>query len=221
MTRRVVVSILAAAALACGGSSRNDGSPNGVSVGSGPYAGTYTNGAGLTASGTCSAGGATVTGAALSLGLSSSSVNLCQSLAQGAEPANATAISVSVAKVNPFGQAQTITPGTYTIVDLSGGATPTPDGNGTFAIALVSATKAGTSAGAGQGCTVTTEEDAASGTVIITSITATQAAGTVSATLKNNGGIVNGAFDVPLCSGTFTLGGSCTIGGVPPATSCQ
>jgi hypothetical protein len=221
LIRRVVVSILAAAAIACGSSNNNGGGANGVSVGTGPYAGTYTNGAGLTASGTCSAGGTTLTGAALSLGVSSSNANLCQALTQGAEPANATAITVTVAKVNVFGQAQTITPGTYSVLDLSGGATPIPDPNGSVAIAFVSAAKNGTAAGVGQGCTITSEEEAGSGTVTITSVTAARAAGTVSATLKNNGGVVNGAFDVPLCSGAFTLGGSCTITGVPQATSCQ
>ena len=221
MTQRVLVSIAAAAALACGGSSSSGGGTGTkVSVGTGPYAGTYTNGAGVSASGSCSAGGFGLTGALVSVGLSSSGADLCQALAHGVEPASATAITVSVAKLNALGQAQQITPGTYAIVDLTG-SLPTPDASGTASLAIASASKSGTSAGTGQGCTTVASEDAASGTVIISSVTSSRVAGTVNARLKSTGSLVNGAFDVPLCPGTFTVGGSCSIEGIPGATSCQ
>jgi hypothetical protein len=225
MTRRVLVSVAAAVALACGSSSSNGGggSTPGVSVGNGPYSGTYTNGAGVSASGSCSIQGFGLTGSIVSVGLSSSAANLCQALAAGAEPSNAVTLSVSVAKLNVAGQSQTITPGTYTVVDLSGGALPPVDTSGNASVALVSASKSGGSAGPGQGCTEVSSEDAASGTVIIGSVTASRVSGTVNATLKNGAGIVNGSFDVPLCSGAFTVGGTntCSIGGVPSPTSCQ
>jgi hypothetical protein len=225
MTRRVLVSIAAAVALACGSSSSSNGGGTGtsVSVGTGPYSGTYTNGAGVSASGSCSIQGFGLTGSVVSAGLSSSAANLCQALAAGAEPANAVTLTVSVAKLNIAGQAQTITPGTYTVVDLNGGALPQVDTSGNASLALVSASKSGGSAGAGQGCALVSADDAASGTVIIGSVSTSRVSGTVNATLKNGAGIVNGAFDVPLCSGAFTVGGTntCAIGGIPSPTSCQ
>jgi len=226
MTRRVLVTIAAAVALACGSSSSSNGGGTGtsVSVGTGPFSGTYTNGAGVSASGSCSIQGFGLTGAVVSAGLSSSAVNLCQALATGAEPANAVTLTVSVAKLNIAGQAQTITPGTYTVIDLNGGALPQVDTtSGNASLALVSASKSGGSAGAGQGCTQVSSDDAVSGTVIIGSVSTSRVSGTVNATLKNGAGIVNGAFDVPLCSGNFTVGGTntCAIGGIPSPTSCQ
>jgi hypothetical protein len=190
--KRALVLCLAGLLAACGSDDNGDGGSGAGSVTlTGPLGGNLASSTALSFTGQCTLAGISVSGAAVAVAFTTASVNACQFLQQNREPSNATTASVLVARFNTGGQAVSVTPGTYTV-----SSTPNLDGT----LARVDVTRSdGPSSTAGEGCEDVGETESASGTVTITSATASRVAGSLDVALRD-GGRLAGSFDVPTCA---------------------
>jgi hypothetical protein len=205
--RRVLITIAAAALVACGGSSGSSGSngSNSVTV-TGSITGALASTTGISTSGSCSIGGTTASLAVAGINFSTAT-GVCQAAQQGRDVAGATAVFIAVIKGNASGQSVAVAPGTYTIT-----SNPQPDAQGNITFATAGVSRSGsTQNSSGSGCSTAAESSATSGTITISSITSSSIAGSVDVTL-DNGGKVQGSFDASVCQiSGLHLDSSCDI----------
>lgn len=210
--RILVLGLAALLATACGDDDDDNGGNGGASnvTLSGTLAGSLTSGFYGTASGSCTFGETSI---AFSTGFVavSTAANLCSEAIAGREVANATTLLISLGRFSLTGGSPTLDAGTYPldVPDLLGGR---------MAVAFVE--RSGTSAGAGMGCTVAGEGVAVSGSVTVTSVSASAISGSVTATF-DDGTSASGTFEASTCGISYTVDpATCEPTGLPDPDTC-
>jgi hypothetical protein len=216
MKKTAMLLALAAVLAACGddgddgdGGGGNGGGTSNVTL-TGPLAGSLTNGFYGSASGSCTFG---ETSLSFSTGFVavSTGANLCSEALAGREVANATTLFISLGRFSLTGGSPSLDAGTYPL--------DTPDVlGGRMAVAFVE--RSGTSAGAGLGCNIAGEGAAVSGTVTVSSVSATSISGSITATF-DDGTSASGTFSGSTCGISYTVDpATCEPTGLPDPATC-
>lgn len=214
--RTIAAIALAALLVACGDDDEGDGGGNDVTL-TGTIAGRLTNGASKILTGTCATeiGDVGFAGALVAV---STVPDLCAAFTAGREPANSTSMLITFVNLNLTGGPASVG-GTYTVWD--GVGVPPLDLVGMkAAYAFISVARSGGPVAGQAECAVLGSGDATTGSVTITSATASSVAGTVTATF-DDGTSASGSFsasgcDVPVIVDPTT----CEVTGIPATTSC-
>jgi hypothetical protein len=203
------------------GSSSSDGSSTGGGGGGGGGtlpSGTLAGTAFTPADGTaavlpptaCSVAGTSVNGTAVTMVFSSitSTCTTYQALGACNDKANVTVVTAGIARVNAAGgTASAIGPGTYNLTT----GTPVPDATGNYNYVFLGYSRTNATC-VNAAATVT----ATSGSITITSITATRATGSINIAFSD-GSTFSGPFDVALCSVSFNV---CALQSCTGPASC-
>jgi hypothetical protein len=217
--RTIAAITLAALLVACGDDDDDDGNGGGgneVTL-TGTIAGRLTNGTSKILSGTCGTDFGDV-GFAGALVAVSTAPDLCAAFTAGREPANSTSLLITFVNLNLTGGPASLG-GTYTVWD--GVGTPPLDLQGMkAAYAFISVARSGGPVAGQPECAVLGSGDATTGSVTITSATATAVAGTVTATF-DDGTSATGSFSASGCDVPVTVDPTtCEVTGIPDTMSC-
>lgn len=220
---RIVIPLCAVVLLAaCGGEEPVKEHPIAIT---GPNGASSLQPAGLWPFGSCTRAGDPVD-VNMAVLMFSTAPGICEDLAAAITPSRSTTAFIAVGRIGAVGSSLTIfVPETFTVIP-PGAALPPPDARGS-AVAFVTVERFGGAPVTGPGCELLGLSTAVSGTVTITEArgdanqTTVAVAGRVDAVL-DDGGRVEGTFDVPLCAGASgLLRSDCTPVAIPVDTTCQ
>jgi hypothetical protein len=218
--RRLTTLALAALLAACGDGDDDGGNGGGGGTAvtlTGPLAASLNQGFYGPVAGACDPLGTGNVGFAGAFVALSTAPALCSEAIAGREVGNATTLFFSIAKVATTAATTTLDAAAY---PLFTGSLPAIDAQGNLRFSVIGASRSGTSAGAGLGCTTVGEGAATSGSVTITAVSATSISGSVTATL-DDGSSASGTFTASTCGLSLTVDPtSCEPTGLPQPTAC-